>query len=268
MHDIPLALIGVAIIELVTMLSVVLRVGKGQPARPREGRSWARIGRETWATDILAERSYVWLLTSRLFFLVGGGMLVNLVVQYLNQTHGLDEGAANGAFQLMLGIVVVANLIVIVPASRLSDRIGRKPVIYASCAIAGSGVLLAAVAPVVPVAYLGGALFGAGGGMFLAVDWALMTDIIPKASAGRYMGLSNVATGSSTPISIAVGGVLADTVNRLTVFGDGPRAAYLLGATCFIVAAVALRPVVEPPRPAPESPRPAVPGPSLSPPGP
>ena len=28
----------------------------------------------------------------------------------------------------------------------------------------------------------------------LAVDWALMTDIIPKAATGRYMGLSNVAT--------------------------------------------------------------------------
>ena len=34
------------IVELVTMLSVVLEVGKGMPPRDRRGKSWARIGRE------------------------------------------------------------------------------------------------------------------------------------------------------------------------------------------------------------------------------
>jgi hypothetical protein len=29
---------------------------------------------------------------------------------------------------------------------------------------------------------------GVSSGSFLAVDWALMTDIIPKATTGRYMG--------------------------------------------------------------------------------
>ena len=248
-HELPLALVAVAVVELVTMLSVVLRVGKGLPARSREGRSWAQIAREAWATDILQERSYVWLLASRLAFLVGGGVLVNLVIQYMKQTHGLSEADANARFQVILAIVVVTNLLVIVPASRLSDRIGRKPVIYASCAIGGLGVFLAGIAPTVEVAYIGGALFGASGGMFLSVDWALMTDIIPRASAGRYMGLSNVATGASTPISIAVGGVIADLVNQAAgVLGPGPRVAYVVGAAFYIVAAVALRPVVEPRR--------------------
>jgi MFS family permease len=89
--------------------------------------------------------------------------------------------------------------------------------------------------------------------MFLAVDWALMTDIIPKASAGRYMGLSNVATGASTPISIAMGGLIIDLVNTAAGgVGPGPRVAYLVGAGLYVVAAVLLRPVVEPERP-PES---------------
>ena len=247
--NLPLALIAVAIVELVAMASVVVRVGNGQPPRPREGRSWVAIGRETWATDILRERSYVYLVVSRLFFLTGGGILVNVVIAYLNQVHGLDQEAANGANVMLLGIIVVANCIAIIPASRLSDRIGRKPVIYASCAIGGAGVLLAAIAPSVPIALVGGALFGASAGMFLAVDWALMTDIIPKASSGRYMGLSNVATGASTPISIAVGGLVIDLVNSAAGgVGPGPRAAYLLGAALYVVAAVLLRPVEEPPR--------------------
>lgn len=248
-NDLPLAIAAVAIVELITMTSVVLRVGPGLPARDRGGRSWLEIAREAWATDILRERSYVFLVASRLFFLVGGGIMVNEVVLYLKQVHGLDQSAASGVFLAMLGIVTVASLATVVPSARISDRIGRKPVIYAACAFGGIGVALAGLAPGIPVALLGGALFGAASGTFLAVDWALMTDIIPRASAGRYMGLSNVATGSSTPISIALGGLLIDAVNTAAGgVGPGPRVAYLAGAALYIVAAILLRHVREPPR--------------------
>jgi MFS family permease len=245
-HNLPIALVAVAIVELVTMLSVVLRVGAGPPPKSREGRSWVAIARETWATDILRERSYVFLVASRLFFLMGGGILVNLIIAYLNQVHGLDQTRANELNLVILVIVVVANVIAIVPAARLSDRIGRKPVIYASCAIGGTGVLLAAIAPTIPVALVGAALFGASAGMFLSVDWALMTDIVPKASAGRYMGLSNVATGASTPLSVASGGLVIDVFNSVAGLGAGPRAALLLGVAFYVVAALLLRPVQEP----------------------
>ncbi len=243
-----LAIAAVAIVELLTMAAVVLRVSPGLPPKPRNGRPWRSIVGETWGTDILKERSYVWLLTSRFFFLMAGAMLVNLILTYLKQSHGLDEGAANSVNLIVLLLVVAGNLVAIIPSARLSDRIGRKPVIYASCVIGFIGITLAALAPVVPLAVVGALLFGASAGTFLAVDWALMTDIIPRASSGRYMGLSNVATTASTVFAIATGGLLLDFVNNLAGIGSGPRAAYLLGAAYYVVAAIALRPVVEPDR--------------------
>lgn len=245
---IELAILAVAIVELATMVAVVAKVGEGQPPKPREGRSWARIAGETWGTDVLRERSYVWLLISRLFFLMGGAMLVNYILTYLKQSHGLDQDAANATNLVMLVVIVVANVIAIVPSARISDRIGRKPVIYVACVVGGIGVTLAALAPEIPLAIVGGALFGASAGTFLAVDWALMTDIIPKASSGRYMGLSNVATTASTLFAVASGGLVLDAINASMGIGAGPRAAYLLGAVFYVVAAVTLRPVVEPPR--------------------
>jgi MFS family permease len=245
---IELAIFAVAIVELVTMVAVVARVGEGQPPKPRNGKPWTTIAREVWGTDVLKERSYVWLLASRFFFLMGGAVLVNLILTYLKQTHGLDENAANATNLVMLVTIVVANVLAIIPSARLSDRIGRKPVIYGSCAIGFVGVTLAALAPAVPLAIVGGALFGASAGTFLAVDWALMTDIIPKASSGRYMGLSNVATTSSTVIAVATGGLLLDAVNISLGLGAGPRAAFLLGAAYYVIAAFTLRPVVEPPQ--------------------
>jgi predicted MFS family arabinose efflux permease len=244
----PLAIATVAIIELVTMTSVVLHVGNGRAPKSREGRSWFAVAREVWGTDILRERSYVWLVASRLFFLMAGGILFSYVVIYLKNVFGYDEsgaGAVNGA---MLIVVAIGNLVAVVPASRLSDRIGRKPVIYGACLIGAIGVAITSLAPVVPVALVGAGLFGMSQGVFLSVDWALMTDIIPRASAGRYMGISNVATGSAGLLAAVVGGLVLDVTARLGGDAIAPRVAFIVAVLLFGVSALLLRPVVEPRR--------------------
>lgn len=246
--NLPLALFAVAIVELVTMVSVVARVGNGMAPKPRRGRSWLAIAGETWGTDILAERSYVWLVVSRLFFLTAGGILFAYVTVFLRDVFGMSQEQAGATNLAVIVAVVAGNLLAVVPASRLSDRIGRKPVIYAACVVGGAGAAIAGLAPVVPVAIAGGALFGAANGTFLAVDWALMTDIIPRASAGRYMGLSNVATGSAPLFAAAVGGLVLDTVAGIVGPAAGPRAAFLAAVALFAVSAILLRPVAEPPR--------------------
>ncbi len=243
-----LSLVAVAIVELVTMASVVLRVGKGMPPKPRKGKAWTRIAREAWATDILRERSYVWLLVSRLLFLTAGSLLVNFVVIYLGRSFAMSKEEANAMYVAILIVVVLANVVAILPASRLSDRIGRKPLIFMACGIAAVGSAIIALTPSIPLALVGAALFGAANGTFLAVDWALMTDIIPRASAGRYMGMSNVATGSATPISIALGGIVLDLVTSAGNEPLSPRVVFILAVGLFAIAAVALRPVVEPMR--------------------
>ena len=246
--NLPLALFAVAIVELVTMLSVVLRVGRGMDPKPREGRSWAAIAAETWGTDILRERSYLWLVVSRLFFLTAGGILFAYVTVFLRDVFGMDQEAAGATNLFIIVAVVIGNVVAVVPASRLSDRIGRKPVIYGACVVGAAGAAIAGLAPAVPVAILGGALFGAANGTFLSVEWALMTDIIPRASAGRYMGLSNVATGSAPLFAAAVGGLVLDVVTRTAGADTGARAAFLVAVGLFALSAVLLRPVVEPPR--------------------
>jgi MFS family permease len=246
-----LGTMALGVLEVVTMVSVVWRVKEGRAARPREGRSWAAIAREAWGTDILRERSFLWLVGSRLFFLMGANMLINLSVFFFAQTFGLDQEATGAASFPVLAAVIAGNVLTVIPAGRTSDRIGRKPVIYTACAVAGAGMLVVAVAPSIPVVIAGAGLFGAGSGMFLAVDWALMTDIIPKASSGRYMGISNVATATSGIIALLSGGGLMDVVNATAGYGNGPRAAFLLAVVFFALGALLLRPVVEPRRAAP-----------------
>src|SRR6478672_2123808 len=104
LHRMEFAIAAVAIVELLTMAAVVIRVSPGLPPLDRGGRSWAAIARTAWGTDILRERSYVWLVVSRLFFLMGGAMLVNLVITYLKQTHHLTKEEANGTNVVILVI--------------------------------------------------------------------------------------------------------------------------------------------------------------------
>jgi len=80
-------------------------------------------------------------------------------------------------------------------------------------------MLLGALAPNLAVAHLAALLCGIGSGIIIAVHWALMADIIPRASSGRHMGLSNVAAGASSPVSVAAGGIIP-VFNRTLALRD------------------------------------------------
>jgi MFS family permease len=251
---------ALAVLELATMLSVVIRVNEGQRVKDRAGRSWRQIAMEAWGTDILGERSFLALILSRLFVLMASSMLLQLGVLYLAQTFALEQDEIALPQTVVVAIAAIGNIVAVVPAARLSDRIGRKRVIYAACALGAVGMTIVAAAPSVVVAYVGVAFYAVASGMFLAVDWALMTDIIPKASSGRYMGMSNVATASAGILALGLGGVLLDMVNRLLGYGTGPRAAFVLAVVLYGVGAIFLRPVDERRR---EDPVPAIAAPAV-----
>jgi MFS family permease len=166
----------------------------------------------------------------------------------MKNVFGLTQEDAGRLEIVLLATIAIATGLSIVPASRLSDRIGRKPVIYGACAVGAAAVTVVALAPVIPVAVVGAALFGAASGTFISVDWALLTDIIPRISAGRYMGLSNVANGSAPLIAAVIGGFTLDVIGHLTTPAIGARTAFLVAVGLYGVAALLLRQVVEPRR--------------------
>jgi len=237
---------AIGVVEFITMLSVVLHVDEGKRVKPRNGKSWLSISMEAWGLDILREKSFLWLVGSRFCILTGASLYPIMATFYLAQVFGLDATTAGNVKLELLVVVGAFVTISVIPASRLSDRIGRKRVIYASCTAGGVGLAMGAVAPVIAVAFVGAALFAVAAGSFLAVDWALMSDIVPKASSGRYMGISNVATASAGTVALLLGGAaVMDTFNHLFWYGAGPRAALGLGVLLYVLGALLLRPVVE-----------------------
>jgi MFS family permease len=238
-NDFTLPTIAVGLLEFTTAMGTLLWVQEGRQPKPRNGKTWRGIAAEAWGTDILRDRSYVWLVASRLCILAGVGMIYNLNVFYMDRSMGLastDKALWGYAASLSIAITI---LVVSIPSARLAERYGRKAVIYGACAIGAIGMCLLVVAPIMVLALIGIVAVAGAAGSFLAVDWALMTDIIPKASSGRYMGMSNVATASAGQVALIVGGPL------MSIFpgGPGPRAAMAAGAAFFVLGALLLRPV-------------------------
>jgi MFS family permease len=187
-------------------------------------------------------------------FLSGLNVFLGLNLYFLERSLGLGDDDV-GFWIAACGIVVgVMTAIATIPSGLASNRVGRKPLIYVACAIGAAGMAIAGLAPNPVVLVLGVVMLGIASGTFVAVDWALMTDIIPKASSGRFMGISNLAVGLAGAVALAVGGPIMDYVGGPTATGDGPRAAFLAAIGLFALAAAFLLPVDPRPRELREAP--------------
>lgn len=236
-----LALFLIGVIEFSLAALTFVFVDDGPPPKPREGRSWATVAREAWGLDVLRERSFIRMTMVRFLFLMGTGIFINVSAWYLRDSLGQTEADRTMWGIAALGALGVATVLAAIPAARISDHTGRKPVIWVACALAAAGLALIAAAPTPPLAVAGVFLMGLGSGAYLAVDWALMTDTIPLITSGRYMGLANIANSIAGPVGLFIAGTFV--IDRLTAAGmieAGPRAAVAIGIPAVVLAGVVL----------------------------
>jgi MFS family permease len=188
------------------------------------------------------------LLVARFLFLSAPASVSLFVKPFLENSGFIEPKLVNGHLEtnagattsLILGLVVITAVIAAYPAAALSERLGRKKIIYLATGIglvgafsllipyfimtgavnaAGnlSGAALQAqlntTRPLaVTMVIVFGALIGSSWGMFGAVDWAFATDLIPLTEAGRFMGLSNLATAGCQAFAAFIGGFVVDSV--------------------------------------------------------
>jgi MFS family permease len=212
-------------------------------------------------------------MVSRLTILVSLAGLQRYAVFYFRDVfypgsgHTLDHLASLAGRDLQVVIVLLA-IAVGFPAAELSHRVGRKPLIVTSgiLGIVGTAGLIFSSHPLLPAFLLSfasalfsvpatlsqalyfGILVGASAGMFLAVDWAFMVDVIPAEEAGRFLGFSNIATAGSGVIAGFVGGFLIDIFNaRGPILGQpgGYPATFTVYIFSFILGTLAILKVRE-----------------------
>ena len=156
--------------------------------------------------------AYTWLLLSRFLILLGIYAVQGFAQYFIRDRLGVSN-AAEVTGNLMATIGLTLTLLVF-PAGWLSDRFGRLRLNLFSGALASLGILLLILVKDVTSLYLFGAIIGMATGIFLSVNWALATDLIPLEEAGKYLGLSNLATAGASAAS-RLGGPFIDGLNAL-----------------------------------------------------
>jgi hypothetical protein len=206
-----LQLVGVGLAGLVAMAGAIVlgvwwsaRMGIGEGARKYP--------------------SFTWWVVNRLLFLAAVGSIQGFAQYFLKDVLGIPNApAATGKLMMVVGIFTVLSAL---PSGWLSDKFGRKTLVGWSGILAAIGTFLLFFAHDMSMVTLCGVIIGLATGIFMTVNWALGTDLVPTVEAGLYLGVSNLAGAGAGIVGSGIGGPMADFFNAyrqgsgyLVIFG-------------------------------------------------
>ncbi len=117
---------------------------------------------------------------------------------------------------LFLPVLLVFALPTSLIAGWLSDRHGRKIMVYISGAVMTIVCLLFILFQSQYAALIAGAFFGIGYGAYTSVDWALTTDALPPTDeAGKFMGLWSAMGILPQVVGITIGAVILQVLRNM-----------------------------------------------------
>jgi Na+/melibiose symporter-like transporter len=207
---------------LVTVLTVKERPGGGGVKL-----SLSSALRQSFKIDVRANRAFILFLVSRLLIFMAMTTLQTFALYFLMDVVGVASPAAVAADLLIAAGVCM--MIVVYPAGRLSDRVGRKPIVAASGFIGAAGVILLFLSHTYISILISGGIMGIAFGAFLSTNWALATDLVAKDEEARYLGLANVATAGGAALARLIG----PAIDFFNSYGPGLGYQIMLLA-CFI----------------------------------
>ena len=135
--------------------------------------------------------------------------------------------------------MVLTQAILQIPFGMLSDRIGRKPVIYFGLVLFAAGSVLAALADNVYALIAARALQGSGA--IAAVVMALASDLSRDSQRTKIMAIIGASIGASFLLSLVLGPVLSAWIGIAGLFG---LTAVLAGLSAGIVIFIVPTPTV------------------------
>ncbi|MGW1608634.1 MFS transporter [Streptomyces sp. NPDC002285] len=199
-------------------------------AADRPAWSWNSFARGFWLSP-RRHPDFGWAWLTRFLINLSNALVILYLLYYLrDRLHHDDPEQGVLILTAVNSVTLVATVVV---GGAWSDRVGRrKPFVM------WSGVLMAAATGLLagwqtwPSAIVVAALLGLGLGVFMSVDFALMTDVLPTArDRGKDLGVINVA--NALP-QVAAPALAAPIVTHL----GGYRMLYLVAAAAGLAGAV------------------------------
>jgi MFS family permease len=211
-------------------------------------RRLATMGKPAWSLREFASTFYVsprqnpdfaWAFGSRFMFVMAYAFLASYQAYYLLDKIGSAQ--ADVPQQIFLGTLVQSAVIIAasVIGGRLSDRTGRRKIFVLTASIVyGLALFVIASASGFNGFLVGMAIAGLGFGVYVAVDLALVVDVLhDNGNVAKDLGVFNIA--GALPFSIAP--AIAPVI--LALGGGSYGVLYAVAGLCAITGAFAVLPV-------------------------
>lgn len=221
----------------VTMLVTCWTIREQPLKRRPQATTWQTIV-DSFKVDIRGNPDFFWLSVSRAVTNVGFYMFLEVLLFFVQYTLG-EPNPQQATMRLMLPAIAMAALSS-VPSGVLSDRIGRRRLIFLSQFLMAAGAALFVVAPNLRVATLAGLPAGLAYGVFTAVEWALACNLLPQGQAARYLGVWNASAVIPQILGFVLAGVIGSAISNEWP-GVGWRADFVIALVCCLVGAYFLR---------------------------
>jgi MFS family permease len=158
---------------------------------------------------------FTWVVVTRMLVMMGIYIVQNFLQFYMaDVAHARPAETATTIFIIILTVTAALSTAF---AGWGSDRFGRKRMVYISggfmAAVGAAFVLAPYLVPsqVLMVAYVAAAVFGLGYGAYVAVDWALVADVLPsEATFARDMGVWNIGLTIPQVLALVFGAWILD----------------------------------------------------------
>ena len=183
---------------------------------------------------------FAWAWSSR--FLLFAGVAVLLTYQEFYLIHQLNCPPSEAPHRIFLSTLVQACMLAVfgLLGGRLSDVVGRRKIfVFGAALVYALALLLIAVTDSYRWFLVGMAITGIAQGTYLAVDLALLNDVLPEREthAARNLGIFNIASVLPQLLMPAVApGILAASGGSFT-------ALFVIAATLVALGAWAILPV-------------------------
>jgi MFS family permease len=231
--------IMLVVIGLLAVSAAITIFGvKEEPARDQERTDWKALFGQ-FKINFRENSSYWWLITERALFLLGIYGVQAFAQYYLQDVlHVPDPPKQTGD---LLAVLTISLVVLVLIGGWLTDKYGAKKILYFATLVATGGIFLMVFAKDMRSLFIFGSILGAGIGLFLTSNWALANSLAPEAEAGKYLGLTNLATAGSGALARLEGPAL-DWLNASQPGAwIGYKGLFVFGAAMILLSAFILR---------------------------